>query len=569
MIIFQLTFSLRKNLLRQDLNKAVVQTIFLFVLIILFIKYGQAQMITFRSADEKKRLPKLCDSTFYQPTANFLNTVQQNRPLLADSFFSERQHFLIHFTTEGKDSVAATDENQNFVPDIIETIGFAFEKSYQVEIEELGYPIPPTMQGGSAPYQVFVVDLNTSYAKTITVDVDSFAWEQQNVSSYILFDNDFIGHGYHIQGENAIKATAAHEFFHAIQLGLVFRKKDSFFFELSAVWMEDQVFDEVDNYLYFLDYFFSAPEIPLNGVSFLIPNVAKHLYGDCIFGFYIAENFGRNAIRDIWLQMPDKTALTAINQLFTRRGSNFENQFIKFVKWNFFTGSRALPEFSYDNGENYPLIKMETDTLIEWFHETTDAGYFLSSKYYTYQPLQDGSYSIQFNADYANHWRLGVLIWDDKLYHNYTVLPGENKNLETVQSRQKITVIPCNFDRFADPEKIYFKEDPEQYCFIFKKNRSPAPGTIKSFEISVGYPNPSSEKICFAIHKIIEANLNIKIYNIRGQQVDNVDYGLLINDVNYFDWDFSKTKSNLTSGVYFFKFSDGYFSEAKKIFLNR
>ncbi len=498
----------------------------------------------------------------------FFSPTQSPPPVLSDSLLSAEGHFKIYYTTVGRDSVPATDADSNSFPDRIEAIAAAFEKSYRVEIEDFNYQLPPSMQNGSAPYHVYVVELNNNFALTVPVAVDSFAWEQKTVSSYILFDNDFKGQGFHIQGENAIKVIAAHEFFHAIQLGYVFRKKDAFFFELSAVWMEDQVFDEIDNYLYYLDYFFQAPEIPLNGVSYRIPNVLKHIYGDCIFAFFLAENYGPTIIRDVWRLMPNQTALSALNQLFTQKNTSFEKQFLKFAKWNFFTGARALPEFSYDQGEKFPLIKMETDTAVTSFLEKNDAGYFLSSKYYTYQPVTDGIYSIQFYAENTSHWRLGVLIWEDELLRHYSVLPRETLAIDTVTCHQKITVIACNVDRFADPEKIYFKEEPETYYFILNKKPTPVPGSIKSYAITAAYPNPFSERIRFSIKKIIPGTLDIKIYNIRGQLIENFYFGPLTNNLNYFDWPVSSDSFGLTSGLYFFKFSDGYFSEVKKVFLN-
>ena len=482
----------------------------------------------------------------------------------ADSFYSENNHFVIHYTTEGKDAVCSEDLDNNSVPDWIEKMARAFENSYDIEINTLNYNHPPSMENGTVPYQIFVIDLGNSYGRTITINVDPGIWEQKNVSSYIVFDNDFVGPGFHIQGDDAIYVTAAHEFFHAIQLGYVFRKKDSFLFELSAVWMEDKVYDEINNYLYYLDYFFSAPEIPLNGVSFTIPNVQKHIYGDCILGFYIEENFGTDAIRKIWNLMPDKTALEAMDQFFRNRGSTFEEEFVKFAKWNFFTGERALPDFAYNEGTIFPEIATEKDTIIEYYHDVANAGYFLTAAYYNYRPINDGIYRISFSAEFPNHWQLGVIVWDDSILRDYTLNSGDSKNLDKVLSGQQIAVIPININRLANPEKIYFKEDPEEYSFVLRKERSSA-NTIKSFEISKSYPNPFSGAIGFWIKKISEQNINLKVINIRGQEIDRVFIGKLPNESNFFHWENVSLKSVMSPGIYFFRFSDENFSETIKI----
>ena len=499
--------------------------------------------------------------------AKFFAFYPDTPPALPDSFQSSNGHFIIHFTTQGKDSISSTDINQNSFPDRIETIAEAFERSYEVEIQHLNYNHPPSMNNGTTPYHVYVIDLHNNFALTVPTDVDSNSWEQKNVSSFILFDNDFKGPGFHIQGEDAIRVTAAHEFFHAIQLGYVFRKKDAFFFELSAVWMEDQVFDEIDNYLYFLDYFFSAPDIPLNGVSYTIPNVMKHIYGSCIFGFYIAENFGVDAIRQIWLRMPDKPALEAMNDVFRNYNSNFEKEFVKFSKWNFFTGERTLPDFSYDNGTAFPEVKTTKDTLIDFYHEALGAGYFLTAAYYLFHPYRDGTYNINFSAEKTSHWRLGVIVYDDKIVKNYSVIPGQAIDLGTIKKQQDVVVIVCNVDRFADPDKIFFKENPENYSFVLRKERQSTPGVSRTFKIINCYPNPFANAIRFTIQKFNQSPICISIYNIKGQLINQIQIEDLSQEVNHILLDRSQIQDPLPSGIYFFKFSDDTTSEVLKIFL--
>ena len=506
---------------------------------------------------------KLCSNAFISfPAA-------EQRPALPDSFLSREQHFKIRYSTQGKDSVAKTDSNVNFVPDRIEKIAQAFETSYAVECEEMGYRIPPSMNNGTSPYDIYVLDLTNQYAVTIKDGIDSTASVLKNINSYILFDNDFIGHGFHIQGENAIKVIAAHEFFHAIQLGYVFRNTDSFFFELSAVWMEDQVFKEVDNYLYYLDYFFSAPDIPLNGVSFTIPNVFKHIYGSCIFGFYIAENFGKDAIYQIWQLMPDKSALEAMDQIFKNRGSSFENEFVKFCTWNFFTGNRAIPGFSYKEASNYPEVKLESDQIIEYYFEESNKGYFLTSAYHVCRPLKDSVYKVRFETEFTNHWLLSVTIWKNDILKTFTIHPNETLTLDAVDEGEKIVIIPCNINRFADPTKIYFKQDPEAYAITLTKERNAHSGPVKSFQIQNIYPNPSSDYITFNIRKITTSNITLRIYNIQGQPIEKIRIGELKEDLNRIDWFRSSSNFAIPSGVYLFQFSDGKFSESKKVVLHK
>lgn len=492
-----------------------------------------------------------------------------DRPVLPDSFISETQRFMIHYTTEGKDAVAVEDLNGNAVPDRVEKIALAFEQSYAVEIESLNYNLPPSFEGGAKPYQIYITDLSVNYAITVVENRDSTVSAQKQVSSYILFDNDFEGPGYHLQGDDAIKVIAAHEFFHAIQLGYVFRKTDGFFFELSAVWMEDQVFDEVDNYLYYLDYFFADPDVPLNAVSYTIPNIFKHIYGACIFAFYIEENFGADAIREIWQWMPDESALEATNNIFKKHHSDIESEYVKFSIWNFFTGSRFRPGFSYHDGATYPESKIQSDSLIDYFAQKNGAGYFLTSRYHIFHPVEDANYSATLLTSIPEHWRLGVIVFDDKKIDTYVANAGAALALKNVQKGQTIVAIPCNVDRFANPALVYFKETPETYQLLLNREIKPPTIPMKSFQIVKIYPNPFSNAVTFSIKKNEEAPLTIRIFNLQGQQVDQIEVGELLLELNDVTWRLNETQRSLPTGIYFCQFKAGKFSETVKIYLSR
>ena len=547
-----------------------------FIATLIFVLIGGAKTsnkspidvptITLTQPHESKNINKNC---LFYPIQNVVSFDPANdRPVLPDSFISVTQRFKIHYTTEGKDAVAPEDLNGDFVPDRVEKIAVAFERSYAVEIELMGYKLPPSFEGGAKPYEVYIIDLSNNYAITVVENLDSLAWEQKNVSSYILFDNDFSGPGYHIQGDNAIKVTAAHEFFHAIQLGYVFRKTDGFFFELSAVWMEDHVFDEVDNYLYYMDYFFADPAIPMNAVSYTIPNIFKHIYGACIFAFFIEENFGSDAIREIWQRMPNESALEAADKVFKKNRSNFEAEFVKFSMWNFFSGSRARPGFSYLRSSTYPESKIQSDTLVNYFSEKVGTGYFLTSRYHIFHPVADADYRLTLLTPIQEHWRLGVIVYDDRKIDTYLVKAGEALALKNVHKGQTIVAIPCNVDRFANPALVYFKETPEKYQLFLSREIKPPSAPVKSFQIVKIYPNPFSEAVTFSIKKIENAPLKIRIFNLQGQQVDQMNVDDLSLELNNITWRSNAAKWNLPTGMYFCHFKSGEFSETVKIYLS-
>ncbi|MDZ7263619.1 MAG: T9SS type A sorting domain-containing protein [candidate division KSB1 bacterium] len=515
-------------------------------------------------ADNRHRTP------LKQPQFDIMvETGNAPRPVLADSFLSSTHRFNIHYTTAGANAVPGEDINQNIIPDYIEKIAAAFDESYYVEIELLHYREPPSCKNGTVPYDIYVLDLGNASGITVTELLDSSAVEQKNVSSYILFENDFVGPDFHVHGDEAIQTTAAHEFFHAVQLGYVFRKSDSFFFELTAVWMADRVFDDINKHFYYLEYFFASPEIPLNGVSFTIPNVFKHIYGSCIFAFYLAENFGVDAIRWIWEQMSDLTALAAVDQLFRGHGSDFETEFGRFATWNFFTGSRARPAFSYAESPLYPEIHVAKDTLLEYYHQHSGQGYFLTAAYYLFQPIRGGDFRVLLSAEPSSHWRLGVAAYDGQTVQTYFAPTQQPIRIRNISAEQKLVIIPCNVDYQKNPALIYFKEKPENYTFYIQCEGKERAQVTLPFLVKTIYPNPFSSEVTLVIQQLDSMLISIRIFNIQGQQVDHLpDLG---PDIQQYQirWRPPLQPYPLPTGIYFMRLEAGAFSQTLKLVLCR
>ena len=473
---------------------------------------------------------------------------------LPDSFYSEKRNFLVHYTTAGDDAVTTTDENQNNIPDRIEKIAAAFEKSYSVEVLELGYSPPPSMRNGE-PYQIYVRNLNTYFARTVPLNFDSTKTTNIDLASYILFDNDFSGQNYHIHGDNAIRTIAAHEFFHAIQMGYVFRQIDGFFMELTAVWMEDQVFDDIDNYRYFLNYFFAAPDIPLSGVSYTIPNITKHIYGRAIWAFFIAQRYGKNAIRRIFELMTRKPALDAMNDFFHLKYSSFENEFANFCEWNFFTGERAMQEFGYPEASSFPLVPTRADTIFEYFAHRSGAGYFLTSAYYLFHPRHNGNIKINFNADFPQHWHAKIAIFDnDEILFSQLISAGDILTLTDIALPSSVLVIPCNSDRSADPRTIFFKQKPENYYLSLSLQRETENCQQPAFKIISAEPNPFDSRINFIFSEKIDCPIRVEIFNILGQRIFEQEISY---QTESWQWFCSSNFIQNRCGIYFFRFTHG------------
>lgn len=120
----------------------------------------------------------------------------------------------------------------------------------------------------------------------------------RDASAYCVLDNDYAEFG---EGRLAVlQATAAHEFFHAIQFAYNF-DQDSWLMESTATWMEDEVFDNInDNYQYVGASQVIDPYVPLD-IDFPTSGVYSGFkYGAYTFFQLLTENYGRSLMRDTW-----------------------------------------------------------------------------------------------------------------------------------------------------------------------------------------------------------------------------------------------------------------------------
>jgi len=209
------------------------------------------------------------------------------------------------------------------------------------------------------------------------------------------------------------------------------------------------------------------------------------------------------------------------------------------------------------------------DQIIDYYFEGIDTGYFLTADYYQLQVLEEGIYRVSFSAENSSHWRLAVISWHNEQIKSYLVRPGKTITLDTALPGQKLIAIPCNIDRFANPTLIYFKEPPENYHFSFSKEISVSAGPIKSFHIESCFPNPYSEAVNFQLRKISDSNILINIFNCQGQLVDKIYIGRLSQPLTQIKWLVPSSNRRYPSGLYFFQFSDGRFTEIKKLVLCR
>ncbi|MCJ7497491.1 MAG: T9SS type A sorting domain-containing protein [candidate division Zixibacteria bacterium] len=205
--------------------------------------------------------------------------------------------------------------------------------------------------------------------------------------------------------------------------------------EMSATWMEDQVFDNINDYIYYLSglsSIFNKPWLSLRNFDGL------HPYSACIWPIFLGERFNDiNIVKNIWsvcAQFPGDNVLSATDTILKGiYNSSLNDAFREFTVWNYFTGDRANPSLFgfYSEGESFPKVK-ETD-----IHDTLsiypiiDSSFTsqlpenLGANYIVFQPITDslGGLRIYFEGNTGAGWDASLIDYmsNDQPFEDTTI----------------------------------------------------------------------------------------------------------------------------------------------------
>jgi hypothetical protein len=249
-------------------------------------------------------------------------------------------HFQVHYATSGTDAPPAADANHNNIPDWIEAVGDAFEAAYNREINVMGYRVPPEI-----PCHVYLQ--NSSFFGLTETDIQN----GQTATSFITIENDFAEQAFQdsipgsdpadVKSLKALKITAAHEFHHVIEFGynVYFQP---WYAEATATWMEDEVFDSVNQlYEYSVPYLAATTPTPGNNDGTKTSLDSGNGYSRWIFNRYIYEQFYPfDIIKGIWEafaaeQSPsgaDIPMIPFLDKVLKNNGGSIASSFLGFAK---------------------------------------------------------------------------------------------------------------------------------------------------------------------------------------------------------------------------------------------
>jgi hypothetical protein len=209
------------------------------------------------------------------------------------------QHFCVHWVDQGLDAPDLNDRDRDAVPDFVETVLRVAERVHTVENEKLGWREPRSdgRRGGRrGKTDVYLSQIGGELFGYAAPDRGQATEEHRiprRLHGYLVLDNDYSP--FEFPGTKPLadlQVTFAHEYNHILQFGYD-AYQDPWFAEASATWMEDQVFNGINDYLRYVRRWVKLFDTPLTA------NSIKE-YGSAVWNQWLARRYGPAIVRKAW-----------------------------------------------------------------------------------------------------------------------------------------------------------------------------------------------------------------------------------------------------------------------------
>lgn len=482
-------------------------------------------------------------------------------------YYFDTDHFRFHYDISNYHAVDPTDTNPaNGIPDYVEIMASIFEEVYEHDINELGYVPPPSdgTHGGSNLYDIYIIKTN-AYGYTNYIDStwgdnpnSTNVIENNAYASYINMRNSYEGFAENSELES-IQVTAAHEFFHAIQLGYD-GDEELWMLEASATWMEEEHYDDVNDCYQYLIPRFEDPQYSIRSISGLVP------YGSFILFKYIDEHLGGDiVIQRAWEysreynSLNDNYSLEVIDLALKEKGHSFKKALTNMAIANcILSDESSAGIYAYEEAQgyrNYSDISYGDTLAIELAYlDTIDFNQGNIETVISNRLLQPyAAQYIKLNTDVPIRFALDEfdnnISIDGLSIHsivktidgNYIIDSGQILNIDPPDNTESIHLAIVSSAGNANSVFSY------QITAV-----DGASEDIKHFSIAKTFPNPFNNTTNIKLKIASAEKVDIYVYDILGRRIKTINTNYLIEGTHDFTWNgTSDSGKSVSSGVYY------------------
>jgi hypothetical protein len=329
---------------------------------------------------------------------------------------SDGGYFKIHWTDTGTHQTT-----ESYAQEIADAADVAWE----VQLDELGYYQPPSDQGlgGDEKYDIYVQNLpgTTLGYCTCAGEPSDPTTPNNDKASHIVMST---GVAY-----NTKICTVSHEFQHACQMAAD-AAEPTWFMENCAVWIEEQVWPEIDDYL-----MYTSSEGGLRRPMWDIrtsPGGLYH-YGAFTYPWFMENAFNSvDVVLEVWQNCADvwgANMLEAQIDMFENHGTTFENAFMYYgyYRWctagNWYDGC-GLYDSEAASWSPGPLVlpdqfitELPQDSLADYIGVAGDTYEIECYGIHYYKidlsDYQDGWVTFEFDGRDNFEWNIASIMYSD------------------------------------------------------------------------------------------------------------------------------------------------------------
>ncbi|GAB4261868.1 MAG: hypothetical protein Kow0092_11740 [Deferrisomatales bacterium] len=363
--------------------------------------------------------------------------------------------------TDPDGTTPPADDDGDGVPDVVERWADVLEASWAA-IEEMGFA-HPVLDGelvqiflGNSDDDAQIDNLSRGFYGLTNYDAGT------DPAPYIVVANDFsalVGSSDEGTLLDAMKVTAAHELFHVFHFlyepEVWEETQDDWWLEASSTWMEDEVFDDVDDVVNYYQYFkgpggwasFADEGLP---VPFGNGDYDVRAYGASLFAKYLQEHVGgRGSMREVWELIRGPAGdgsdglriLDALDAYAAARGfADLEALFPGFAAAN--------AVMDYEEGAHYGSVPVAGGLTSD--PEPDPLPDYLGATYLKAADGDGGARRVDLDGEPAGRWGLALLLVREAGYGLAVASVDENgapgAAVSAFRAGDTLYAVPCYLD---------------------------------------------------------------------------------------------------------------------------